>query len=267
MTLTYAIKEGLTYERRTAKGTQSPLQTLASRRGSCRDFATLDDGGGARAGLRRPLRLRLSLCARSRRRRDAISAAARRMRGARSICPAPAGSNSIRPMASSAAGTSFASRSRARRVRPFPFMGRYFGDAADDDGNGRSPSMFDGSRKAAPLATDDRNRSTHDGMFRQGASLERVMRADATLGRRKHEDRQMLIQAGFDIAFECPAQTPMLLQLNVHPSREADLLSPDIITSDPPSADARLSRSFRQSRHASRSPAGPGHLLQSLRDP
>jgi transglutaminase-like putative cysteine protease len=41
MTLTYAIKEGLSYERRAARGTQSPLQTLASRRGSCRDFATL----------------------------------------------------------------------------------------------------------------------------------------------------------------------------------------------------------------------------------
>ena len=27
----------------------------------------------------------------------------------------------------------------------------------------------------------------------------------------------MLIEAGYDIAFECPAQTPMLLQLNVHP--------------------------------------------------
>lgn len=41
MTLTYAIKEGFIYERRTAKGTQTPLQTLESRRGSCRDFATL----------------------------------------------------------------------------------------------------------------------------------------------------------------------------------------------------------------------------------
>lgn len=41
MTLTYAIKEGMTYERRTAKGTRSPLQTLASGRGACRDFATL----------------------------------------------------------------------------------------------------------------------------------------------------------------------------------------------------------------------------------
>ena len=38
----------------------------------------------------------------------------------------------------------------------------------------------------------------------------------------------MLIQAGYDIAFQCPAQTPMLLQLNVHPSRDADLRSPDI---------------------------------------
>ena len=41
MTLTNAMKEGLSYERRTARGTQTPLQTLAARRGSCRDFATL----------------------------------------------------------------------------------------------------------------------------------------------------------------------------------------------------------------------------------
>ena len=41
MTLTNAIKESLSYERRTARGTQTPLQTLDSRRGSCRDFATL----------------------------------------------------------------------------------------------------------------------------------------------------------------------------------------------------------------------------------
>ena len=43
----------------------------------------------------------------------------------------------------------------------------------------------------------------------------------------------MLIQAGFDITFQCPAPTPMLLQLNVHPSRAQDLRSPDIIASDP----------------------------------
>jgi hypothetical protein len=43
----------------------------------------------------------------------------------------------------------------------------------------------------------------------------------------------MLIEAGFNIAFECPAQTPMLLQLSVHPSRDADLLTPDKINCDP----------------------------------
>ncbi len=41
MTLTYAIKEGFAYERRTQIGTQSPVQTLSRRRGSCRDFAVL----------------------------------------------------------------------------------------------------------------------------------------------------------------------------------------------------------------------------------
>jgi hypothetical protein len=45
----------------------------------------------------------------------------------------------------------------------------------------------------------------------------------------------MLIEAGFDIAFECSAQTPMLSQLNVYPSRDADLLTPDRIRCDPPS--------------------------------
>ena len=53
----------------------------------------------------------------------------------------------------------------------------------------------------------------------------------------------MLIEAGFDVAFECPAATPMILQFSIHPSRDADLLTPDSIASDPPSADAFLSRS------------------------
>ena len=44
----------------------------------------------------------------------------------------------------------------------------------------------------------------------------------------------MVIEAGFDIAFECPAATPMILQLSIHPSRDADLLTPDRIASDPP---------------------------------
>ena len=36
----------------------------------------------------------------------------------------------------------------------------------------------------------------------------------------------MLIEAGFDVAFECPATTPMTLQLSIHPSRDADQDAP-----------------------------------------
>ena len=32
----------------------------------------------------------------------------------------------------------------------------------------------------------------------------------------------MLIEAGFGVAFECPVATPMILQLGIHPSRDAD---------------------------------------------
>ncbi|MFN3891276.1 MAG: transglutaminase-like domain-containing protein [Beijerinckiaceae bacterium] len=36
----------------------------------------------------------------------------------------------------------------------------------------------------------------------------------------------MIIEAGFNITYECTAPTPMLLALNIHPSRRADLLVP-----------------------------------------
>ena len=41
MTLTYAIKESFTYRRRHERGTQDPLTTLATGKGTCRDFAVL----------------------------------------------------------------------------------------------------------------------------------------------------------------------------------------------------------------------------------
>jgi len=41
MTLCYGIHESFVYERRAARGTQSPVQTLQLRRGTCRDFAVL----------------------------------------------------------------------------------------------------------------------------------------------------------------------------------------------------------------------------------
>lgn len=41
MTMTYAIKEGFTYTHRHERGTQDPLTTLSSSKGTCRDFAVL----------------------------------------------------------------------------------------------------------------------------------------------------------------------------------------------------------------------------------
>jgi transglutaminase-like putative cysteine protease len=41
------------------------------------------------------------------------------------------------------------------------------------------------------------------------------------------------IRAGYDIAFTCPQDVPMLLMLNVHPSRRSDLVSDDKIEITP----------------------------------
>ena len=51
----------------------------------------------------------------------------------------------------------------------------------------------------------------------------------------------MLIRAGYKIAIECEAETPLMALLSVHPSRAADLRTPAFITSNGP---ARLSASF-----------------------
>jgi transglutaminase-like putative cysteine protease len=43
----------------------------------------------------------------------------------------------------------------------------------------------------------------------------------------------MRIRAGYEITYECPAPTPMLLMLNVRPERLSDLETPDLIRSQP----------------------------------
>jgi transglutaminase-like putative cysteine protease len=43
----------------------------------------------------------------------------------------------------------------------------------------------------------------------------------------------MIIRAGYAIAFECSAVTPMILHLNIHPSRQLDLRSPDEVRTAP----------------------------------
>jgi transglutaminase-like putative cysteine protease len=43
----------------------------------------------------------------------------------------------------------------------------------------------------------------------------------------------MLIRVGYELVFNCPQETPMILMVNVHYSRASDLVSPDCLTTDP----------------------------------
>lgn len=43
----------------------------------------------------------------------------------------------------------------------------------------------------------------------------------------------MLIRIGYDIQFDLPAAAPMITLLHVHPSREADLIEPDLLSIEP----------------------------------
>jgi hypothetical protein len=43
----------------------------------------------------------------------------------------------------------------------------------------------------------------------------------------------MQIKAGFTLRYDCPQPTPMLLNLNIHPSRRADLLTPQVLSFSP----------------------------------
>lgn len=54
----------------------------------------------------------------------------------------------------------------------------------------------------------------------------------------------MHIRAGYEIVYECAQPTPMMLVLNVHPSRSADLLSPDRIQFSEPVAATEYRDSF-----------------------
>ena len=43
----------------------------------------------------------------------------------------------------------------------------------------------------------------------------------------------MQIRVGYELAYECPQPTPMILALNVHFTRVSDLVAPDHIRTDP----------------------------------
>ena len=54
----------------------------------------------------------------------------------------------------------------------------------------------------------------------------------------------MQIHAGYEISYECPQPTPMILMLSVHPSRFPDLLTADRMRLDPPTPTNTYHDSF-----------------------
>jgi len=66
----------------------------------------------------------------------------------------------------------------------------------------------------------------------------------------------MLIRAGYQIAIECNVETPLMALLSVHPSRQADLRSPAIITSSGSAPLAASIDEFGNLRTRTVAPAG-----------
>lgn len=66
----------------------------------------------------------------------------------------------------------------------------------------------------------------------------------------------MKIHAGYEISYDCPQSTPMILTLSVHPSRVADLLTFDRMKIDPPIVPNTYHDSFGNFCHVIRAPAG-----------
>jgi len=66
----------------------------------------------------------------------------------------------------------------------------------------------------------------------------------------------MKIHAGYQISYDCPQPTPMLLQLSVHPSRISDLLTWDRMQFDQPIPVNTYHDSFGNFCHVIRAPTG-----------
>ena len=44
----------------------------------------------------------------------------------------------------------------------------------------------------------------------------------------------MQIRVGYELIYDCPQPTPMLLMLNIHHTRAQDIVVPDVMSTDPP---------------------------------
>ena len=67
----------------------------------------------------------------------------------------------------------------------------------------------------------------------------------------------MLIRAGYEIAFNCPEPTPMILMLSVRPERRRDLITPETIKASPGVQLRAYVDGFGNACHRLIAPAGP----------
>jgi transglutaminase-like putative cysteine protease len=95
-TMNAAIRGSFEYRAREEEGTQAPLETIEKKSGTCRDYALLFIEAARALGFGRAF-VTGYLYDPSLDGGDALQGAARRTPGRRSICRAPAGSNSTRP--------------------------------------------------------------------------------------------------------------------------------------------------------------------------
>jgi transglutaminase-like putative cysteine protease len=66
----------------------------------------------------------------------------------------------------------------------------------------------------------------------------------------------MKIRAGYEISYKCSQPTPMILMLSVHPSRNADLLTPDRMRTAPALPANKYRDGFGNTCHVIHAPAG-----------
>ena len=66
----------------------------------------------------------------------------------------------------------------------------------------------------------------------------------------------MKIRAGYEISYDCPQPTPMILMLSVHPSRSPDLLTPDRMRLEPAIPANFYRDNFGNTCHVIHAPAG-----------
>ena len=241
MTITHAIKESFTYMHRHETGAQDPITTLTTGRGTCRDFAVLmleavralglaarfvsgylyvpNDGGRVGGGNTHAwVQVYLP---------GGVGRVRSHQRHHRQSGPDPGGRR-----ARSAAGYS-----------PLRHVGRFARRPSwHDRRSGRSGSAGDTlrGRVGRPDGTARRSRR-----FRFADAIRHPSCFSKRAGEARRSWRMpMQIRCGFDIAFECPQPTPMLLMLSVHPSRLPDLISPQHFTYTPPTTSRDYHDSF-----------------------